>query len=120
MAHDILTATIYADPLDKPFDKLTLSEWEEIRSKAIEEMAEAILMTCDVSEYPDGDFGTLYLLRQGKKLLGSFYKKVLSDGTDDWVAQTTFDHKQTFYSSTEGGAKFCLAWAWVQDNFLID
>ncbi|KYC40732.1 hypothetical protein WA1_24135 [Scytonema hofmannii PCC 7110] len=75
------------DLLDKPFTELTTVEWDSIKQRVSAEVSERIeelLELVEIEGDPDEDFGTLYKLWHGMKLLGTFYRTVFSG---KWVAR---------------------------------
>jgi len=93
--------------LDKPFDELTTTEWQELKvgspADNIDQIEETLEQT-EIDSIPDSDFGILCRLWHSTKLLGTFYRKIF---TDIWVA-TPIDSIQPYYCPSEDDARYWL------------
>lgn len=77
--------------LDKPFDELTHEQWQQLKAYdgldlAVDIYPEADTVTPEIEiDSAMDDFGLLYRVWHGSKLLGTFYR---ADADGKWVAQS--------------------------------
>lgn len=93
--------------LDKPFDELTHTEWQELKAGDPTDPTDQIETTLEQTEVdtiPDLDFGILCRLWHRTTLLGTFYRKIF---TDNWVA-TPADSIHPYHCPSEDDARYWL------------
>jgi len=77
LQRSIMTQQLLHPLIDRPFDELTPDEWQAVKD------SDTTPPEIDIDDVDDEDFGLLYRVWAGTKLLGTYYRNL----EQKWIAQ---------------------------------